>query len=180
MKNLESRTIVLRLAEADDAEFVYGLRVDPQYNKYLSQTSGNVEDQRQWLLRYKEREARQEEYYFIIVNKTTKARAGTVRLYDFRPQRESFCWGSWILNQNKTRYAAVEFAMLVYELAFRMMHFRACHFDVRKENDSVVKFHIRFGAKIIGEDEANYYFNIYPSDYYKFLEDNAHHLSQAE
>ncbi len=177
MKDLEAHTIRLRLAEVEDAEFIYGLRADPRYNSYLSPTSGGVQDQKHWLLRYKEREARQEEYYFIIVNKATNLRAGTVRLYDFRPSKESFCWGSWILNQNKTRYAAVESAMLVYELAFRIMHFHVCHFDVRKENDSVVKFHLRFGAKIIGEDEANYYFNIYPSDYDKFLDENAHHLS---
>ena len=43
----------------------------------------------EWIQNYKEREANKLEYYFIIEDKLTKEKYGTVRLYDFR--EDSFC-----------------------------------------------------------------------------------------
>src|SRR5690606_32260803 len=106
------RTVAFRLVQPSDAEFIYGLRVDSKYNQYLSQVVGNAESQRQWIEEYKKREAAGLEYYFIIERKDSGKPIGTVRLYDFRGGKQSFCWGSWILNEEKTKYAAVESAML--------------------------------------------------------------------
>jgi RimJ/RimL family protein N-acetyltransferase len=86
-----------------------------------------------------------------------------VRLYDF--QDDSFCWGSWILDRNKSRYAAIESAILVYDIGFDCLGFSRSHFDIRKENKRVIHFHERFGAKMIGEDEFNVYFNLSQPDY---------------
>jgi hypothetical protein len=38
--------------------------------------------------------------------------------------------------------------------------FQASHFDVRKGNKSVWKFHERFGATRVGETEKDYLYNI--------------------
>ena len=84
-------------------------------------------------------------------------------MYDFK--YDSFCWGSWILNEDKTRYAAVESALLVYRFGFEQLCFKKSHFDVRKENVGVVNFHKNFGAKIVDEDDDNFYF-IYEREQY--------------
>ena len=97
----EGRTIYFRLVEESDAAFIHSLRMDEQYNKYLSQVDDDVEKQRQWITRYKQREEQNEEYYFIIHRKDNNLPIGTLRIYDFRPEENSFCWGSWILNENK-------------------------------------------------------------------------------
>nr|WP_251824394.1 hypothetical protein [Campylobacter jejuni] len=55
--------------------------------------------------------------------------------------------------------------MNVYEFAFYNLGFNASHFDVRKDNDRIVTFHKKFGAKIIKEDVDNFYFNISKQEY---------------
>jgi len=166
------KTVEFRLIEESDAAFVYQLRTDPRYNEHLSAVTGSIEDQREWIGRYKLREAEGSECYYIIFKLEDATPVGTVRLYDFRGDKESFSWGSWILNENKTRLAAVESAMIVYRIGFDELGFKSCHFEVRKGNDRVISFHTKFGAVQTGEDELNYYFTLSPATYAGFLEKN--------
>jgi RimJ/RimL family protein N-acetyltransferase len=156
---LSGRTINIRLVEENDAEFITSLRGDPRYNTHLSKVDDDVEKQREWIKEYKIEETLGNQYYFIIQDKNN-IKCGTVRLYDFR--NDSFCWGSWILNENKTRFSALESAFLVYEYAFNILGFKQSHFDVRKENTKVIAFHKKMGAILKGEDNLNYYYEIYP------------------
>lgn len=174
--NLEGPTIYLRLVQEEDAAFICSLRSNENFNTYLSKSSPDVEDQRQWIIDYKQRESKEEEYYFIIHRKSDKLPIGTVRLYDFRENPKSYCWGSWILNEDKTRYAALESSLLMYDTAFNKLGFEQSHYDVRKGNNKVYAFHERMGAEKVGEDELNYYY-IFPKykhdknkvEYAKFL-----------
>lgn len=154
--------IVLRLVEEDDAEFILSLRIDDDRNRYLSTVKNDLNAQREWIKAYKNREARSEEYYYVI-EASDSERLGVVRLYDFRD--DSFCWGSWILKRGAPKYAAIESALAVYELAFYTFGFNRSHFDVVKGNDRVIAFHRRFGAKQIDEDETNVYFVISKENY---------------
>ena len=168
LEKIEAKTVGLRLVQASDAEFIYNLRVNDNLNKYLSSVSGGVENQRQWIGKYKEKEYAKEEFYFIIYRRDTQESIGTVRLYDFIKDKNSFCWGSWILNGNKTRYAAVESALLVYELAFKKLEFEQSHFEVRKENIKVVDFHRKFGAKQVDDNEIEFFFTYSKNEYIDF------------
>ncbi|MEH6668900.1 GNAT family N-acetyltransferase [Halopseudomonas sp.] len=155
--NLEHKTVRLRLVEPDDAEFILRLRLDDRYNKYLSKVSGGLVEQRMWIENYKKDEAAKLQFYFII-ERLDGTPCGTVRIYDLR--ENSFCWGSWILNDDKTKYAAIESAFLVYRYGFGVLGFEKSHFDVMKGNAGVIKFHERMGATVTGEDELNYFFEI--------------------
>lgn len=152
---LRSETISMRLIEEEDAEFVLGLRLDPRYNQHLSLVDNNLQKQIQWIKNYKQEEKLGIQYYFII--EANGKKCGTVRLYDFK--HGSFCWGSWILNENKTRYSALESALLVYRFGFDNLKYQKSHFDVRKENTAVISFHKKFGAVIVDQDEDNLYFH---------------------
>lgn len=154
---LTSKTVKLRLVEESDAEFIVGLRVDEKYNKHLSAVTADVEAQVNWIRRYKEDEANKQQFYFII-ERLDGERCGTVRAYDF--VGDSFSWGSWILNEQKTRYAAIESAFLVYKFAFEELGFERCHFEVRKGNERVISFHEKMGAFKTGETELEYLFEI--------------------
>ena len=68
--------------------------------------------------------------------------------------------GLLILDSNKTRYAALETAILIYEFAFNTLGFRKSEFEVNKNNEKVISYHKKSGAVIIGEDDINYYFRI--------------------
>ncbi|WP_298737851.1 GNAT family N-acetyltransferase [uncultured Psychrobacter sp.] len=155
---LEAKTTYLRLVEEKDASFICNLRNDKQLNTYISKSTADDEAQRQWIVNYKKREANGEEYYFIICRKSDNLQIGTVRLYDFKTNRKSFCWGSWILNENKTKYAAVESALLVYEAGFNELGFEQSHYDVMKGNDKVHSFHLKMGAEKVSEDDTNIYY----------------------
>jgi RimJ/RimL family protein N-acetyltransferase len=154
---LSLKTIRLRLVEPSDAEFILSLRLDQKYNSFLSKVDNDIESQRTWIRNYKEDEANKKQFYFIIERMDGVA-CGTVRIYDLRS--DSFCWGSWILNENKTRYAAIESALLVYRYGFDILGFKKSHFDVMKGNSKVTDFHKKFGAVMVSEDSDNDYFEI--------------------
>lgn len=155
--NLEFKTVRLRSVEVSDAGYILSLRLDSKYNKFLSGVSPDLGSQVRWIERYKLNEAAKEEFYFII-ERLDGVACGTVRIYDLKA--DSFCWGSWILDKNKTRYAAIESALLVYRFGFNVLGFAKSHFDVMKGNDKVVSFHKKMGATQISEDLDNYYFEI--------------------
>ena len=168
---LKSKTIYLRLAEPFDAQFIHSLRVDKRYNKYISQVDDDVSKQERWLIEYKKREVLGQEFYYIIHRRSDSIPIGTVRIYDFLGTRDSFSWGSWILNENKTRYAALECALLIYDFAFLKLGFKRCHMDIRKQNLKVIEFHKRFGVKIIDETEEDYLGHYSRQDYMLIRDD---------
>ncbi len=158
--NVIAKTINLRLIDIDDAEFILSLRTNDKLNKHLSQTNNSVAQQKEWIINYKEREKQGDEYYFIICRNDNNEAVGTVRLYDFLRDKKSFCWGSWILNENKTKYSAMESAFLVYKIAFEVLGFERAHFDVRRENVKVIAFHQKMGAEIIAENNIDIFFKV--------------------
>lgn len=162
---LKNKTIFLRFAEVSDAEFIHSLRINEDFNKYLSVVDDDIAKQENWLLEYKKREKQGLEYYFIICRNSDSLPIGTVRVYDFIGNKESFCWGSWILNENKTKYAALESALLIYDFAFFNLGFKRCHMDIRKKNIKVIEFHKRFGVEIVGETDLDLIGYYYPHNY---------------
>jgi RimJ/RimL family protein N-acetyltransferase len=145
--------VVFRNATVSDAAFILSLRLDPEKGKYLSSTSSDIEQQIKWLEKYEQDE---NQVYFIIEDKAQET-FGTVRLYDKRG--DSFCWGSWILRDGRPSGFAVESALMVYRFALEL-GFKHSHFDVRKGNESVWKFHERFGAERVGETADDYLFHL--------------------
>ena len=156
-KNLKLRTVAI-----EDAEFIYNMRQNQNKTKYLSRVTGTVESQKEWIKNYKQREEEKKEFYFVIESKD-KRKLGLVRMYDF--QDNSFCWGSWLIKEDAPKSTAIESALQIYEFGFYSLGFEKSHFDVRKGNDKVISFHQRFGAKIVDEDELDYFFNFEKSDY---------------
>ena len=151
---VRGKTVVLRDATPADASFIFRLRTDDATAQHLSKISAVLADQVAWLERYA---AISDEVYFIIES-TTGEPLGTVRLYD--PLRDSFCWGSWIMRKGAPQAAAIESALLVYAYALDELGFARAHFQVRKGNDHVWKFHERFGAIRMSEREEDYDYSI--------------------
>jgi RimJ/RimL family protein N-acetyltransferase len=153
---VEGPRLRLRPVVPDDAAYIHALRTDPRYNMHLSPVTGGVEDQRRWIACYLEREAQGSEIYFVIERRSDAQRCGVVRLYDITGQQ--FTWGSWILDEHKPSKAALESAVLIYQIGFEHMQMQKAVFDVRCENAHTISFHRRFGATETGFDEINIYF----------------------
>jgi RimJ/RimL family protein N-acetyltransferase len=152
-KLVSGNNLTFRDATVDDAAFIVELRTDADKARFISATSPDVQKQIAWLANYAKDPS---QIYFIIQDKAG-APVGTVRLYDQR--NDSFCWGSWILKAGTPSSYSVESALIIYHYA-RELGFTRSHFDVRKENASVWKFHERFGAKRIEETDIDYFYNI--------------------
>ena len=156
---VEGPNLRLRPVRPGDAAYIHGLRVNPAYNRHLSPVTGTIADQRAWIERYQSREAAGQEIYYLIERRDTGQPCGTVRLYDIEADR--FTWGSWILDQAKPPKAALESAVLIYDVGFAGLGRDLAVFDVRRDNDRTLTFHHRFGAQETGSDDVNIYFT-YP------------------
>lgn len=167
----------LRLVEERDAEFLWGLRVDPTISRYLSTVTGDSQQQLNWIRTYKERERSEKEFYFIIMNETTNTDCGCVRVYNI--SEDSFTWGSWILTSDKPAKGALSSACLVYKFAFEGLRLKTAKFDVMKGNVHTIAFHRRFGATEIGEDDTNVYFSLSAEDFQHLLVRHASNFLSA-
>jgi RimJ/RimL family protein N-acetyltransferase len=153
----------LRLAAETDSEFLLGLRLDPSRNQNISATSSDLGAQVSWMRAYAAREAAGREAYFVI--EVDGLPQGSVRLYDYRPSDDSFCWGSWIIRPGASPSTAYQSAILVYDLAFGSLRFVRSHFDVRQANGSVWKFHEKMGARLVREDSLDRFYAYEAEDY---------------
>jgi RimJ/RimL family protein N-acetyltransferase len=154
----------LRLATESDSEFLLGLRLDPSRNQNISATSSDLGAQINWMRAYSARERAGQEAYFVI--EVDGHPQGSVRLYDYRPTDDSFCWGSWIIRPGASPSTAYQSAILVYDLAFGSLRFARSHFDVRQANVSVWKFHEKMGARLVREDSLDRFY-VYGSEDYR-------------
>lgn len=166
--------LVLRLIDPADAEYVFALRTDPNYNTHLSEVRGSVDDQRRWIEAYKARENELRELYYVI-ERQDGVRCGLVRLYDISEQ--SFTWGSWILDQNKPPKAALESAVIIYVIGFELMGIPKAVFEVRKDNTHTISFHERFNATRTGETDNEFLFD-YPRE--RFAQDKPGYMALLE
>ncbi len=159
---IEGKSIYLRTVETSDADFVYAMRKNRYKTKYLSAVSGTADAQKTWIINYKTRENQGTEYYFIIESKKHE-KLGLVRMYDFN--NDSFSWGSWLIKEDAPTFTAIESALQIYEFAFYQLGFTQSHFEVQKGNTKIISFHQRFGAKIVNENELEYFFTLTKEEY---------------
>jgi len=152
-KKVVGNNLVFKDAQKEDAAFIIELRTDSKKAAHLSKTSNDLKQQEVWLEKYGNDSG---QVYFIIFNKQDE-RVGTVRLYDITV--DSFCWGSWILKNGTPSSYSIESAILVYHFALNL-GFEKAHFEVRKSNESVWKFHERFGANKVKETSDDFIYNI--------------------
>lgn len=174
LARVKGPNLILRLIRPEDADYVHALRTDPAYNRHLSKVRGTAAEQRRWIEDYKAREADLTELYYVIERKDG-TRCGLVRLYDIGAER--FTWGSWILDHNKTRKAALESAVLVYMAGFEGLGLAKAQFDVRRDNANTLAFHMRFGATETHETDQVIYFTYSRG---QFETDHARYLAILE
>ena len=169
---VEGPSLTLRLIQPEDAAYVHSLRNNPAYNTHLSTVTGTVDDQRTWIKDYKSREAHGQEFYYVIERKDG-TRCGLVRLYDI--EAESFTWGSWILDENKPRKAALESAVLSFGIGFGALGMHSANVDVRVANEHAAAFYRRLGMVETHQTNQDIFFS-YTRE--QFKTERTHHLKQ--
>lgn len=150
--------ITLKPVEEIDAEFIIELRTNKKKSRFISSTNPDLAQQKEWIKNYKEREKKGEEFYFIALDENSEKFA-TYRIYNF--SENSVEIGSFVSKPNYDKpINIVKLDILIKEYIFDVLKFENLHFEVRKLNLSVVKYHKKFSPTIINEDELNYYFSL--------------------
>ena len=136
----------LRPVTDDDSDFIIKLRTDPALGRFINASSGRREDQLKWLEAYHNRVG---DYYFIITRHDGTPE-GTIALYDVvdtlnGKQGEL---GRWVLRHGSL--AAVESAMLIYQIAFKQLNLNMVYCRTVAMNEPVVSFHASCGLTTYG------------------------------
>lgn len=153
-KPLEGKYVNLREVRLSDAPFILSLRCDKKKSKYLHKTENNLQNQIVYLEKYFSLD---NEWYFIIENKK-KLPLGTSRIYGINGRQ--YTGGSWLMKDGCLPEETLEGALLARFMAFEVLGFEKDCFDVRKDNKKVVRFHLLCGAKIVSENNDDYFFEI--------------------
>lgn len=153
-EKLQGNFVNLREVTIDDVEFILNLRCNQKKSKFLHKTEYNIEKQVNYIKNYLKKD---DEWYFIIENKEHKP-LGTIRIYDVKGKQ--YTGGSWLMVDEASPSEVLEGSLLLKNYAFNVLGFEKDCFDVRKENKKVVRFHKICGAKIVNENDIDYFFEL--------------------
>jgi len=162
--------IKLRTVEVEDAEFILSLRLNDKLGRYISPTTNNIEQQQDWIKKYKEREEKGFEYYFITIDDNGN-KYGLNRIYDF--DNNSFESGSWLFSPDAPKGYSILSDLAGRDYGFEAIGFEFCRFNVKKKNTTVINYNLAFKPEIISEDEFSLYFKI---DYISYKKHREHLL----
>jgi len=145
---LEGYNTILRSVTIDDAKFISELRSKPGVFKYLSSTRPITEKkQKEWLVKKLAKEAG---HYFIIENKFTGEKKGTISLYNYDRSEKSAEFGRYICTDSIHALVA---ELLIIDFSFNVANMETIYCKTVESNFKVWKQHYKFGFT----DEGNEY-----------------------
>lgn len=159
-EKLQGNYVNLREIQIADAAFVLHLRCSPKA-RFLNPTKNDVKAQENYIANYLQKE---NEWYFIIEDKAGKP-LGTIRIYNVKGGQ--FEAGSWLMSDDSSMAQSLEGEYLLKHYAYHVLGFEKNCFEVRKANKKVLAFHKMWGARIVGESEVDYYFELTKEDFEK-------------
>ncbi|MCG8422627.1 MAG: GNAT family N-acetyltransferase [Proteobacteria bacterium] len=155
-KRITGKTVNLRSMEESDAEFVLGLRLNPELNRFINPTDPSVDKQKDWIDRTL---AKQDDYPMMI--ETNDGRPlGTIAAYNIDKSRSQFEWGRWVIDPTAPPFTPVESAGLIYHFGFFTLDLDFAILGVQQENTSVRRFHENFGCQKIDSDDTAVWYGL--------------------
>lgn len=162
---MDSYGLHVRLANIDDSAFILGLRTNEKLSRFIHSTDDDLLKQQAWMTEYKKREAEGKDYYFIY--ERDGCPIGVNRIYAIDEDTRICTGGSWICAPDTEYEYSVATLLILRDIMFDVLGFDKDQFDVRKQNRLVLRTHRMFGAKIVGESEADKYLSLKKEDYLK-------------
>ena len=155
--------LCFRFVEIDDASFILSLRTNPKLNQHISHTINDLELQKEWIRKYKEREANKKEFYFICQDEN-KSVYGLIRIYNI--DRNSFEVGSWLFAENSPEGMSIKADILCKEIGFEKLNLDYCRFEVRKKNKKADQYYSLYKPSLVREDQDNNYYLLTRESFY--------------
>lgn len=148
--------LMARFVEEADAEFIISLRTDKSLSKYIHSTDSSIDNQKEWIRNYKEREAKGLEYYFIFYSEDKPI--GLERIYNMTS--DAFTHGSLVFSPTSPLGSSVKADIITREVGFSILNKSINFFDVSKGNNGVITYHQRYKPMLIAEDEEGYHYSL--------------------
>lgn len=158
---INSLGLTVRLVDEKDVDYILSLRTNKALTRFIHQTDSDRDAQLDWIRKYKEREAKGREYYFIYLKDGKPV--GLNRIYNIFEYYGTI--GSWICNPDNEVEVSLKTYLLMFDMMFEQIKLNITLFDVRKENKHVWKLHKMLGAMSVGESDIDYYFTLNKETY---------------
>lgn len=162
---MERYGLSVRFVDQSDAEFIVRLRTDEKLGRYINATMPDVEAQRCWIEKYKEREERGEDYYFMFESLSGE-RLGLCRIYDIHPA--DFTVGSWLFSPTAPMGAAILADIITREIAYELFPDSTHYFDVKRQNTNVNRYNETYKSELIRQDEQTNYYTCSKDNFEKY------------
>ncbi|WP_321518076.1 hypothetical protein [uncultured Bacteroides sp.] len=146
----------VRLVDENDAEFILKLRTDSKLSRFINSTIDNLEKQKEWIKKYKEKEREGKEYYFIYYYDNKPV--GLNRIYDIHETDAT--GGSWVCKPGLPIELPVLILIIVREIIFEMLDLCYDRYDIRKKNLKVLWINKLFDPAKVRETELDYFFEL--------------------
>lgn len=141
----EKYGVQFRFVNENDAAFIVKLRTDPRLSRFIHDTDNDIDKQKAWIRKYKEREAAGTEYYFAVSidNKTQ----GFIRIYSIHDK--TFTVGSIIMDKEAPIHCVLAATIMAKEIAFEILDFELedSYDGVHVDNKQVVKLNRSWGKE---------------------------------
>jgi len=154
--------IQVRTVDLVDADFIYQLRSDKYLTRFISQFDGTLEDQINWLRKYKEREEAGTELYFIFSYKGE--RQGLARLYNI--EGDHFTQGSWLFRPDSPDGCSILGNIISSEIGFELPGKGYELTDARKGNNTH-RWVKTFNPEILYETDLDIFYKITKENFNK-------------
>ncbi len=141
---IEGLTVRLRSVEESDAEVTFQMRSDPTKNQYIHGATGTVEDQRNFILRQREKPG---DYLFLVEDKEGKA-IGMKGLYDYDPEKNDLESGRFMGFGSQVQN--IEALMLSLDFAFDILQVSSVRMSALETNTGMLGIQKKFGVEETG------------------------------
>ncbi len=132
----------LRPVRIEDADFILKLRCNPKLNRFIGDTSPDIEMQKKWMWDYFKRPG---DYYFCMELEKTGNPVGAIAIYNVLADLSKAEWGRWIISPEIL--AAPASAYLIYKIALEQLGLSQVYCRTLADNFPVVSFHDSLGAE---------------------------------
>jgi len=153
---LEGKYVYLRDVKEEDLPEIIRIRTNPELSRFIHPINPELEFQKAWL---KNQKAREGDYYFSIVRKTSEKLIGTCAIYNITANGAECETGRLVSEGNS--FENLEALKLLYDYAFTILKFERIHAYVVEENKKVLNLHKRLGYEFVERLEKGKYSEVF-------------------
>ena len=146
--NIHGTVCSLRNSHLTECKDMLVLRNDPHLSKFLKKVGNDINKQKIWLK--KQRELKNK-ICLTIIDKQNKP-LGYFTSFTIFPDKK-FDPGGWIMHPSTLASMKICSLVLAYEIGFNVLNLTKALLRVKKGNLSIIKMHLRMGAKEIDNDK---------------------------